>query len=164
LFSLDVSRFVKFDVALAITPAEYRASSDRAGYTSAGPAVCITTPLRGRESFLSVGEGEAAFAADAEFLRLKSTGQLRVFDPFRPEQFEPENAALVVQLYVLRAHDRLRASLPAFVRSLALGLVDRCAVTARLSFWHSIAPDLRDLFRARVLSRGYIMSFTTIDI
>jgi hypothetical protein len=155
---------VKFDLALEITPSEYRASSNRAGYEFVGPTVCMTEQIRGSECFLSIGEDESAFQGDVEFLRLKSSGELRIFNPFTPDRFEPENAASVVYSYVLQAHRQLRKAVPSMFRPVLLGRIDRCVVGARISGWDSIAAQLRDRFCSQV--RGYrsVASFTANNL
>ena len=152
---------MRFDLALEITPTEYRASSTRACYESVGPAVGMAEQIRGRECFLSIGEGEAAFQDDLEFLRLKSSGELRIFNPFTPDRFEPENAASIVCSYVLQAHRQLRKAVPSMFHPLLLGRVDRCAVSARISGWDGIAPELDERFCAQVREYRSVASFTT---
>ena len=120
----------------------------------------MTTNASGIESFLSIGEGEAHFAGDSEFLRLKAAGALRIFDPFDPTHFEPRNAALVIRCFALKAHDRLRASMPAFLRFFFLRYVDRCALTATISEWEAVPTDAQRLFRGNVMADYSVSSFT----
>lgn len=112
------------------------------------------------ESFLSIGERETQFANDSEFLRLKAAGELRIFDPFDPTHFEPRNAALVIRSFILKAHDRLRASTPTFLRSLLAQFVDRCALTVTISVWAALSEESQRSFRGHIMANSSVSSFT----
>jgi hypothetical protein len=151
---------MKFRTEVIVTSTEYRASSPDSNFARSGPAICMTIRPNNTDLFLSIAEGEDAFRDDPKFQRLKTSGELRIFNPFDPMAFQPENAASVIRFFIGQAHRQLRARFPSFIREFCELFLDRCNLTLRIAGFYSLPLEAQTAFRNGIQSIRSVTAFT----
>jgi hypothetical protein len=129
-------------------------------FAAEGPALCISTVIRGLECFMAIGEPESIFANDPDYHAAKARNEPRLFDPFALAHFEPRNAFMVVFFYARKAHDKLRGHQHPWLKEAAEYFWDRCLLKMQFSGYDTLSQSNRSQFEAELNRCRFFRSWT----
>lgn len=135
-----------FDLNIRIMTDAWEVESQALGCSVRAAPLCLSTIMRGHETFLAVGEPRSHFENDPDFLSQESAGKLRFFNPFAIGAFEPASAAQVVRFYILKAHRSRRGHLPPWLLEFTQLFLDKCQLVLDIDGYSTQPQTARSAF------------------
>jgi hypothetical protein len=143
---------MRYDLSPHVTSQRYIAHSNRCGFHADDEALCISEIISEMECFLSIGEPISRFESDPEYKRMNANGELRHFNPFCLNTFEPKNAAMVVRFYVHKPYRIMREHNHPWVREAYQYFWDRCDLTMKIDEYETLDSAMRAEFEKEIES------------
>ena len=141
---------MRYDLDIHISKNAYAASSVSAGYFESGAAICLTTLINNQIAFLAIGEDESKYSQDPEFIKMKDSGKLTIWNPCSIEKFDPIQAAMIVRFYVKKVLSSKRSKWPRIIKWALWFFIDKCHLKIHIENYSKIESEQRVIFEKEV--------------